>query len=717
MEENKVENNGAPAVGQSQNPEPIFALDIGTRSIIGIVGTQEKDLLQVLDVSQEEHTQRSMIDGQIENIDQVAATAKKVKNRLEKKLGMPLKNVAVAAAGRALKTQKASFEMQLDSKKIITSRQVFELEMGAIQQAGNEILAGDQADDQLYCVGHSVMRYYLDDYPISTLVNHRGKKAKVEIIATFLPKEVVESLYTTMSKIGLSVTSITLEPIAAMNAIIPQELRMLNLALVDIGAGTSDIAISDGGSVTAYTMATVAGDEISEAIVKEYLVDFETAEKMKLALSNHVEKISYTDILGFSYTISPAEVLEKLEASAENLSAVIASKILEVNGKPPAAVFMVGGGSRLPQLCSLVAQKLSIDENKVAVGGNNYMKRMIASEEDVSGPEFATPIGIAITAMLNQECSSFSVFLNGKQVRMFKGSKATVMDLLLLNGYRQSQIIGRSGKSITYELDGKKKTVRGGYPTAAVITVNGQSANISTPLHMDDQVVIQQAIQGEDAAPILSETLPNWNQFSVNLNGAQVFAGTMAFVNGVPANGDRKIGNQDSIQTHIVETITDLCKEAGLDAQEYRFLVNGKTQDRDYLLKASDEIRYLPLISAGSEKQTATNEAVQPAQMVQTEVLEDETEPQLIHDKMITITLNGRSAELIPKEDRGPYLFVDMLNFVDIDPTKPQGDIVLRLNGRDASYLEIIHDGDSVDIYWDKTQRPPLEAASGSFRY
>lgn len=717
MEENKVENNGAPAEGQSQNPEPIFALDIGTRSIIGIVGTQEKDLLQVLDVAQEEHTQRSMIDGQIENIDQVAATAKKVKNRLEKKLGMPLKNVAVAAAGRALKTQKASFEMQLDSKKIITRRQVFELEMGAIQQAGNEILAGEQADDQLYCVGHSVMRYYLDDYPISTLVNHRGKKAKVEIIATFLPKEVVESLYTTMSKIGLSVASITLEPIAAMNAIIPQELRMLNLALVDIGAGTSDIAISDGGSVTAYTMATVAGDEISEAIVKEYLVDFETAEKMKLALSNHVEKISYTDILGFSYTISPAEVLEKLEASAENLSAVIASKILEVNGKPPAAVFMVGGGSRLPQLCRLVAQKLSIDENKVAVGGNNYMKRMIASEEDVSGPEFATPIGIAITAMLNQECSSFSVFLNGKQVRMFKGSKATVMDLLLLNGYRQSQIIGRSGKSIAYELDGKKRTVRGGYPTAAVITVNGQSANISTPLHMDDQVVIQQAIQGEDAAPILSETLPNWNQFSVNLNGSQVFAGTMAFVNGVPANGDRKIGNQDSIQTHIVETIADLCKEAGLDAQEYRFLVNGKTQDRDFLLKAGDEIRYLPLINAGSEKQTVVNEAVQPAQMVQTEVLEDETEPQLIHDKMITIVLNGRSAELIPKEDRSPYLFVDMLNFVDIDPTKPQGDIVLRLNGRDASYLEIIHDGDSVDIYWDKTQRPPLEAASGSFRY
>lgn len=717
MEKYKVENKGAPAEGQLQNPEPIFALDIGTRSIIGIVGIKDKELFKVLDVAQEEHTQRSMIDGQIENVEQVAATAEIVKKRLEKRWGEPLRNVAVAAAGRALRTQKAAFEVELDPKILITNRQVFELEMGAIQQAGNEIAQGEQADDQLYCVGHSVMHYYLDDYPISTLVNHRGKKAKVEIIATFLPKEVVESLYTTMSKIGLNVTSITLEPIAAMNAIIPQELRMLNLALIDIGAGTSDIAISDGGCVTAYTMATVAGDEISETIVKDYLVDFETAEKMKLALSDHVEKISYTDILGFSYTISPAEMLEKLEDSAENLSAVIASKILEVNEKPPAAVFMVGGGSRLPQLGRLVAQKLSIDENKVAVGGNNYMKRMITSEEDVSGPEFATPIGIAITAMLSQDNSGFSVFLNGKQVRMFKGSKSTVMDLLLLNGYKQSQIIGRSGKSISYQLDGKKVTARGGYPTAAVITVNKQSANISTPLHLDDQVVIEQAMQGVDAAPVLSEILPNWNRFSVNLNGAQVFAGRMAFVNGVPANGNQKIGDQDSIKTHIVSTIADLCKEAGLDVLKYRFLVNGTTKSKEYVLKSGDEIRNLPLVTADPIKQTPVKITKQPDFSTQTKPLDDDIEEKPIYDKMITIILNGRSAELMPKEDYSPYLFVDMLNFVDIDPTKPQGDIILQLNGRDASYLEVIHDGDSVDIYWDKTQRPQHEAASGSVRY
>ncbi|WP_101909403.1 cell division FtsA domain-containing protein [Marasmitruncus massiliensis] len=710
MEENKVENKGAPEEEQVQTPEPVFALDIGTRSIIGIVGAQEKDLFSVWAVAQEEHTQRSMIDGQIENVDQVAATADIVRKRLEKKLGFPLKNVCVAAAGRALKTQKASFEMELDPKALITRRQVFELEMGAIQQASSDVGTGEQAGEQpLYCVGHSVMRYYLDDYPISTLINHRGRKAKVEIIATFLPTEVVESLYTAMSKIGLSVASITLEPIAAMNAIIPQELRMLNLALVDIGAGTSDIAISDGGCVTAYTMATVAGDEISEAVVKEYLVDFETAEKMKLALSNHVEKISYTDILGFSYTVSPAEIMEKLAPASENLGTVIASKILEVNGKPPAAVFMVGGGSQLPQLCRLVAQKLSIDENKVAIGGNNYMKRMVTGEQEVSGPEYATPMGIAITAMLSQESSSFSVSLNGRKVMLFKGSSATVMDLLIMCGYRQNQIIGRSGKSINYELDGKKMTARGGHPTAAVITVNGQSANISTPLHMNDQVLVAEAVQGADAAPVLSELVPGWKQFYVSLNGSQMFAGAIAFVNGVPADGDRRIGNLDSVQTHRVETLADLCMEAGLKTGQYSFVVNGKAQSDDYRLAPGDEIRYFPLVEVRPVPQQQAALIPEPDDLEQKPAEEQ-------NDRTIRIILNGRSAELVPKEDHTPYLFVDMLNFVDIDPTKPQGDIILRLNGRDASYLEVVHDGDSVDIYWDKTQRKPMDTASGLFR-
>ena len=89
----------------------------------------------------------------------------------------------------------------------------------------------------MFLVGYTVAQYRLDNYPLSNLQYHSGRKAEADVVATFLPGEVVESLYAAMRTAGLQVASMTLEPIAAMNAAIPAELRLLNLALVDIGAG------------------------------------------------------------------------------------------------------------------------------------------------------------------------------------------------------------------------------------------------------------------------------------------------------------------------------------------------------------------------------------------------------------------------------------------------------------------------------------------------
>ena len=76
-----------------QPKDMIFALDIGTRSIIGIAGTVEGDKFCVIAMEKEEHTQRSMVDGQIEDIEQVAKVAGIVKSRLEETLQVRLKRV------------------------------------------------------------------------------------------------------------------------------------------------------------------------------------------------------------------------------------------------------------------------------------------------------------------------------------------------------------------------------------------------------------------------------------------------------------------------------------------------------------------------------------------------------------------------------------------------------------------------------------------------
>jgi len=88
------------------NPDDlIFALDIGTRTVIGIVGVPQGDeSFRVLAAEIAEHETRAMIDGQIHDIEKVSDTAKRIKDSLENRLGIKLTKVSIAAAGRVLLT-------------------------------------------------------------------------------------------------------------------------------------------------------------------------------------------------------------------------------------------------------------------------------------------------------------------------------------------------------------------------------------------------------------------------------------------------------------------------------------------------------------------------------------------------------------------------------------------------------------------------------------
>lgn len=176
-----------------QPEHTIFALDIGTRSIIGIVGTVIDGKVDIVAIEKEEHTQRAMIDGQIENIEKVSMLAGKVKAKLEDKLGFRLSRVCVAAAGRALRTKRADFEMTLPGPQLIDDEMISRLEAGAIgraEQLFEQETASEDDSRRFYLVGYTVCQYYLDQYMISSLKDHRGKTIKADLIATFLPSEV-----------------------------------------------------------------------------------------------------------------------------------------------------------------------------------------------------------------------------------------------------------------------------------------------------------------------------------------------------------------------------------------------------------------------------------------------------------------------------------------------------------------------------------------------
>ena len=136
---------------------------------------------------------------------------------MEAKLGCKLQRVCVAAAGRALRTEKGRYAMTLPQVSRIDSDLISQLESGAVSDAEEQLSRGEDSQRRFYLVGYTVSSYLLDRYPLTSLKDHNGQQLEAEVVATFLPSEVVESLYTVMEAAGLEVASLTLEPIAALD--------------------------------------------------------------------------------------------------------------------------------------------------------------------------------------------------------------------------------------------------------------------------------------------------------------------------------------------------------------------------------------------------------------------------------------------------------------------------------------------------------------------
>jgi len=702
----------------------IFALDIGTRTVIGIVGVQEKDKFKVIASEIAEHKSRSMLDGQIHDIEGVALVVREVRERLERKLGMSLSKVAIAAAGRVLKTCQVHVERECDPTNEIDHELISSLELEGIQRAqsvfDDEISKEEKT--QFYCVGYSVVNYYLDDYVISDLAGHRGKKVGADILATFLPHAVIDSMYTVMRRVGLEVVSLTLEPIAAINVAIPKDLRLLNLALVDIGAGTSDMAITRDGSIIAYGMIPIAGDEITEKIAHHYLVDFNTAEKIKILLSEKKDKIAFTDVLGIRRTVDTNEVMEVIEPEVELLARTVSDKILEYNHKTPNAVFLVGGGSQIPGLTGLIASKLGLTEDRVVVRGKEFFSKVKVNSKKLAGPDAITPIGIAVTSQMQRGHDFISVSINGQKVRLFNSKKLKVADALVLIGFNPRDLIGKNGKSIDFELNGIKKTVMGETGKSAQIFVNDKPANLETVLNNGDDIKILPAVNGADAKLKASELVKDISVRRISLNGAQILLEPKIFINGQSSDTNEEIHNGDIVNIEEIITMGDLIKVCEIDPSEFDIKVNGTDVLQDYILKDMDKVEYIhkknKKIDVNANiyiNNNANNDDYYIENKIENEeniesglncenmtFYADEAKPNdvLTGGNCLNIIVNGENMSIKNNND-SKFIFVDIFNYIDFDLSKPKGNIVLKLNGKNAAFTDIVNSGDVIDIYWD----------------
>lgn len=560
----------------------VFGLDIGTRSIVGTVGYRMGGKFYVVTQSIREHGTRAMLDGQIHDIYKVGETISEVKTELEERIGRPLKDVCIAAAGRVLRTVTVRVDTELDGDREVNGEDIYALDSMGVEKAYEEFLESNDTEVKFYCVGYSVVRYYMNGYTMGNLEGHRAKTIGADIIATFLPEDVVDGLYKAVGQAGLEVVNLTLEPIAAIQVAIPDMYRMLNIALVDVGAGTSDISVTKDGSIIAYGMIPIAGDSLTEVVARHCLVDFATAEQIKRE-TGVKEKIEYKDIMGLSQTISVEEIEEVTAAAISDMTGQVADKIKELNGdKSVSAVFVVGGGGRLPGYTAALADKLGIQRERVAVRGEEVMLNIEFLEADARKDSLmVTPIGICLS-YYEQSNNFIFVYFNDQRIKIYDNNKVAVVDAAMQAEFANDGLFPKRGKELNYVVNGKPRITRGMLGEAAVITVNGNEADIYTPVHANDQIRVKESTAGAPARLDINQLPEFGTTMWVEVNDKKIDLPKFASVNGELQSGYYSIKENDSIEILNFYTVRQVAEFMDVIInQEMNIYVNNKLADMD----------------------------------------------------------------------------------------------------------------------------------------
>ncbi|MGR3765385.1 cell division FtsA domain-containing protein [Rossellomorea sp. NS-SX7] len=709
--------------------QKIFSLDIGTRSVVGIILEEKDGNYHVSDIEVEEHKERAMLDGQIHDVPAVSDVICSIKKKLEEKHG-PLHKVCVAAAGRALKTEKSLAAFSIKGKPLLKKEDILHLELSAVQQAQAQA-AENEADDKsyhYYCVGYSVLYYRLDGEEIGSLIDQQGDEASVEIIATFLPRVVVESLLAALNRANLEMEALTLEPIAAINVLIPQSMRRLNVALVDIGAGTSDIALTNKGTVTAYGMVPTAGDEITEALSDALLLDFPLAEKAKREL-HQSQSIVVTDILGFQSELSVQEVVDKIHPSIEHLAGKISREILLLNNqKSPQAVMLVGGGSLTPQLNVELAKSLNLPENRVAVRGIEAIQDLTFTDASAKGPELVTPVGIAIAAK-QAPVQYVTIYVNDQPIRLFEVKDLTIGDGLLAAGLKINKLYGKPGTAYFITVNGQDVTLPGGYGHPPVITKNGKEASVDGRLMNHDRITVKKGEDGASPTVKIRELVDDIPDKTLLINERTHTLSPNLLRNGKNVTLDETIQDGDTIHYETRETIAEALRKLGYDewlekCKPFHLTINGKEtfipsfggklfiNDRE--AKPSSAIAHNDKITIKVPENPAVEQLLMKISDYRDRSIEVEFNgsPVIIKQEAAKVYRDGKPlivndtihmGDTITIEEKSghSFIFQDVFNHVEVSmPENGNASFQLIRNGEETTFYEEIQAGDSLEIRW-----------------
>ncbi len=271
----------------------VVALDIGTENVKALVSEIKDGEARIIGVGTAHQGLQDMQAGAIADISAVTANCNSALAKAEKQAGVSARAVVIGIAGELVKGRTTSVKVRRkDSKKPLEIEEVERIisivQKHAFKQAKEQIsdeIGGKDIDVQL--VNSALVDMKIDGYTVTNPVGFQGKEVTVQLYTAFAPMIHIGALERVANELDMDLLAVAAEPFAVARSVVGDDSDAgLSAILIDVGGGTTDIAVLSEGGVQGTHMFGIGGRAYTKTVAKEMDVDFSEAERLKVSLSD-----------------------------------------------------------------------------------------------------------------------------------------------------------------------------------------------------------------------------------------------------------------------------------------------------------------------------------------------------------------------------------------------------------------------------------------------
>ena len=369
--------------------EFIVGLDIGTTKVVCLVGEYHSDTQAIDIVGIGQAPSHGLRKGVVINIDSTVDSIKKAVKEAENMAGIKVNSAYVGIAGTHIKSFNSSGVVAVKDKEIN------EQDVQRVIDAAKAVMI-PQDREVLHVIPQEFMIDDQDGIREPIGMNGVRLEAKVHIVTGAISS--AQNLIKCANRAGISVTQLCLQPIASSAAVLTQDEKELGVALVDIGGGTTDIAIFREGSLLSTSVLPVGGMHITNDISVGIRASLEAAEKIKVAhgcaMASLVKEDETIEVPavgeGKARVVSRKILAEIIEPRVEEMFSMIQQEINKsgFGDMLSAGIVLTGGTTLLEGMVELGDFLFEIPLKRgvpIRLGG---------LKEVVNSPKYSTAVGL-----------------------------------------------------------------------------------------------------------------------------------------------------------------------------------------------------------------------------------------------------------------------------------------------------------------------------------